>query len=1590
MESYPEDLLVGVFPLVFAVNAIFDPSNPENDSDPDVAATNAASNTDAAVPSPKNRSDFDRFLDAMAGSLADENDEPADNTAQLEFPPILQAETPGSSRNVSLFRPDDDEMDESTDEDLLIDTDEDDYASATPGSRGSRRASTGNNPMRLYAGFGLTRRSLAAGGVNSHSSTNTSYAKALQQGQGFFQRARIVSISTKHGFPPSKDPDGTKSIVFDLKQARSSIQKAREIFTARPIQGILPAGWLEKHVYALPSVVLVVVKLSKANQSEQDAQLLKTVESLHYSLVPKRTCKVHVVGLVDDDIGVSQAQQWSLDISREIVDTQATTTTTTSSSNNHTTQQDSTHQITLLRAGKDLRSGTDGFPTSTALKRLHRCVRDSSLMYYLGQTRRNKEKLAKLSEGGKKRISGARVRVQPAKELLPLAIRYCFKIAMYYEFQLKFEKSLKFMAEAYRHVRTYYHHLIRLSTRGSDLSDDEDDRNFADSGVERKPISTSNVSISTGGDTEDMEVSITESATAQATSDVNAQWSSGVPPPPSDMAHQCLAVADWLNFKLLQAGFGSHTDGGLLAADGQWRQHSRVFCARRFLGGHPIMSEEWYFWCHVAHQRLVMSQLVERHPPKALGDLGNEYDEVLIRCAPWRGYEAAAEAYLKAGVGVEKALSKKNMTESSGKQDDSRAPFVGGLDKDGLARVLEKAFLIDHKAKALKLVLRAISMFEHEWGKEKLKDAEDQFPHRPWGRFGARLYYLAGGILLSKKQYAEATGHLENAAKYITGWSGLEGAVRRLLAECYEKYPPATLGEAESSRRITSMVMDACFYAKMSPANLGGALGSCSAIVMTPLILWSSESFDEFDARLPLSFSITFPKMTHATAGDTVLASVLIRSNLNYAVLLEAVTLLSMAGQIMVPLSDFSSESSCNVVLASGEELSFNTPITLPKNLDDIAVDESGTDAKSKTNSYTKSARPRTAAITSAAGGRLVSEELFPKKARNSDAQWSLQFLGGKPMRCDGIRLVLRPLDSDGTNVTTVKPIELTIAKKKKAKTAANIKRTPFEEDNYIASAWCRPFHMPLPSGPRCLRVLGPMADMEITNLSQSVSAGSAIEGTVNRICLKLRAGPEEMCSDIRYTIKCSTTLVTGDGATKNLTAEVSMGDNDIYMKGPGVRAPVIVAESPHIDSQEKLDYGFLLPAGWDLVGSGQESTEKMAPKATSLVGGESTFLCFQLFRPSELSSGIMMGAAETQPIIASICETHFEVSVSYKQERQDGQSATEGKESGGREKRISENVSQKFIGSVMWASPIVLSYGCPTRNPTPCGSRHPSNLTDDARPSDTSIFMNAPMVDGDRICVCSTLQSNDKVNFLDLEIAKVRFETSNELPCRLAVTSHEGSSSEDDGCLYRATKKDPSRWLTKKSKFSFVYSVHAEMVNKKRSATFPLGNIAIDWLPKQIALPDEAKAALGPEVEAHGPLVLASPIPMKFRGPLCYIEKAPFKTLFQCQPPVPKVAVPFHVNYSITNKTDTHQKLAVALNGQPGSGQKSQDILICGLLGGDLRLAPHETKMLSYTAIATRPGMTNLPAVSISSARFNAWVVHEGGENARPLCILP
>jgi hypothetical protein len=129
-------------------------------------------------------------------------------------------------------------------------------------------------------------------------------------------------------------------------------------------------------------------------------------------------------------------------------------------------------------------------------------------------------------------------------------------------------------------------------------------------------------------------------------------------------------------------------------------------------------------------------------------------------------------------------------------------------------------------------------------------------------------------------------------------------------------------------------------------------------------------------------------------------------------------------------------------------------------------------------------------------------------------------------------------------------------------------------------------------------------------------------------------------------------------------------------------------------------------------------------------------------------------------------------VTVSYSQERRKGRS--------GEQKVGSDIVSQKFSGSVVWAAPIIASFDRGLRNSTPSGSRHPSNLTDEARPSDTSAFRNIPIVDGERVSIKGSLKFNkdfESCGFSGFEICKVTFEVRNLVCVEQTHALHESSA---------------------------------------------------------------------------------------------------------------------------------------------------------------------------------------------------------------------
>lgn len=505
----------------------------------------------------------------------------------------------------------------------------------------------------------------------------------------------------------------------------------------------------------------------------------------------------------------------------------------------------------------------------------------------------------------------------------------------------------------------------------------------------------------------------------------------------------------------------------------------------------------------------------------------------------------------------------------------------------------------------LECLTRAISLYENELEKEKRGFyAEDRFNETSSSRTGARLYYLAGGILFGMGRHQEAVEKLSKAAKYSAGWQQLELAIRRMLIEAYEKHIPSRSDSSDSSDTLASMILDSYFNAQMSPTELRRALHQFSTICGSESLRWFHESVEDDDDSLPFSFAVSFPEKTHAVAGDPVHASVFLCSNLDYAVHINSVVLLSLAGDIDIPQTDLIRATNASegtgegIILQAKTVMVVSTEVKLPNDLSMIAYDDSGNGGEQQgipgKGSFAKSARPRTAGITAAGGARLICEDLLDSSYRHFQG-WNPNFLGGKPLRCDGIRITFYPVQAE-KSLERVTLIELAI-KKTKPCTDANIKRTPFQEENYIASAWSRPHYLPLSRGPRSLRVSGPVPHLTIHNLTEEVTGGRAVEGTVNRIVLKLQAGRDELCSDVRLLMSCFSVLVTPAGVTKRLVGQEELTpetDNLCDMRNPLFRTPLLVHKS---ETEKSLaPNGCSLPEGWTTLCFGREHAEVSLP----------------------------------------------------------------------------------------------------------------------------------------------------------------------------------------------------------------------------------------------------------------------------------------------------------------------------------------------------------------------------------------------------------
>lgn len=402
-----------------------------------------------------------------------------------------------------------------------------------------------------------------------------------------------------------------------------------------------------------------------------------------------------------------------------------------------------------------------------------------------------------------------------------------------------------------------------------------------------------------------------------------------------------------------------------------------------------------------------------------------------------------------------------------------------------------------------------------------------------------------------------------------------------------------------------------------------------------------------------------------------------------------------------------------------------------------------------------------------------------------------MRYLGGKPLLCDGIHIVFYPVQaeasSSGSEAVTF--IELTI-EKKSSRTAANIKRTPFEEENYIASAWSRPSNLPLSRGPRSIRVLAPHAQLIVTNITEEITKGKALEGTINRILFKLQAGSHERCFDVNISVTCFSVLVTPNGATIRLVSKQALEaetENSYDMETPCFRTPTIVSLSGTTGSETNSSgYGYDLPKGWSSAGSGQGYNYKCPDPIKE---GEACFVPLDLFRPATVNSSHteFLASDESIPIeeLADfcLCKTDFYMTITYKQERlsavkqkivrrsvrrrpqvttkvnvdsdQDQKDSLEGCEIQSEESGFDE-VSLERAGTLFWASPLTATFRQETRSGNISANTIQSNRVDGSNSGDELV-----LYDGESTTAHCTLQLDPSMEGLETEMVSVRFEVS-------------------------------------------------------------------------------------------------------------------------------------------------------------------------------------------------------------------------------------
>ena len=290
-----------------------------------------------------------------------------------------------------------------------------------------------------------------------------------------------------------------------------------------------------------------------------------------------------------------------------------------------------------------------------------------------------------------------------------------------------------------------------------------------------------------------------------------------------------------------------------------------------------------------------------------------------------------------------------------------------------------------------------------------------------------------------------------------------------------------------------------------------------------------------------------------------------------------------------------------------------------------------------------------------------------------------------------------------------------------------------------------------------------------------------------------------------------------------------------------------------------------------------------------------------------------------------------------------------------------------------------------------PSGNKHPSNFVQkDASPGDSEKGL--VLIDDGNVLTKGVIDPNASTDGLDIEIDTVQFTDtqSDNTHCEFRLLS----GIDNDGTIFQAQHTNPCRTLRSGSKMSFAWmtQVCMDMYYREESLTAHIGTVSIHWQPSSIDLSEELSFVKKDGFSGkHGPLQLEQPAVSRFNGPLCHIESAPFEVIPENLPDSVKISSPFEVTYCIRNKTPLDQEFELTLQDIPSPGDESSKngFLIGGLVNRTTSLGPFESHSFSYTTVPIKVGKVHLPSVSITSTRYNTWIIRESLER-RPIYVLP